>query len=142
MSVVVKTKKKVEIEEADSIVRSIPVKTPDGEVLFYYDLGNLFSRHGNDDGDNYALVELAYKIMERIEKETGLECETPNTIHNTGAIDRILDKNGKIVWENKWDVWSNDPDYVKLWNSLPGSVKNVLRKLAEEGIEVTDIFGV
>lgn len=125
----------------EGVVRSIPVKTRMGDVIFEYDLGNLFNKHGNEDGNNYALLELAYRIMGYIEKETGLECETANTVHNEAAIEVIVDKEGHVLWKNRWEAWSDDPEYVEQWNALPESVKKALRKLAQEGIVVESIFG-
>jgi len=117
------------------VVFSIPVRI-NGKSVGTYDLHNLFSKWGNEDGDNGLLCDIAEKIIAKIMK-LDYEVDMSWGIHNCAGV-FSLTKNGKKVWVNEFalkELWNPDI-YRKLWETLPEDVKKVLRELATTGIDL------
>ena len=70
-----------------NIPRYVPIKYK-GHVIGYYDLENIFSKWGNDDGDDHFLKELGYRIMSLIEK-IGYFIPVVFTTHNEAWITEL-----------------------------------------------------
>ena len=122
------------------VVDSIPIVDRSGKPYTYYYLDNLFSKWGNEDGDNLVMVEVAWRIISKIE-ELGYEVATPITVHNDARIDELR-RNGKTVWVNEWcyeEVWRPEV-WEELWKSLPEDVRELLVQLSEEGIPLDSIL--
>jgi len=117
-------------------VDRVPVYVNDIYVGDYY-LGGLFSKWGNGDGDDGLLCEIAHRIIDIIEDETGFQVDRDWGIHNTAGIFEIY-RDGNTIWKNEYlleDTW-NPEVYEKIWKSLPGEVRKVLAEISEEGIRL------
>jgi hypothetical protein len=109
---------------------SIPVYC-NGCFFFDYWVGNLFSRWGNGDGSDTRLEAIGGAVVSEIER-AGFTVETVDwSAHNPLLISEI--RRGELKWENRWARDIVD-DCSELWESLPEGVKEVLCRLAREGI--------
>ena len=114
----------------------VPVRI-NGKEVGCYDLSELFSKYGNWDGDNYLLREVALTIIERMERELGVEVEAPMTVHNDASVAEIRE-GGKVVWENL--KWGESPPLEEVLDTMPEGLRRrveaFFEKLAEEGIDL------
>lgn len=123
-------------KNAETIVDNVPVFI-NGTYVGDYCLANLFSKWGNEDGDNLLMCEIAHRVIDIIEEKAKVEIHRCWGIHNDAGIFEIS-KNGKIIWKNEYDLedtW-DDRVYRKIWKSLPKEVREVIKKIHEEGIKL------
>jgi hypothetical protein len=122
----------------DDPVDTVPVYC-NGRLLFDYWVGELFSKWGNGDGDDTRLEAVSNVVVSEIE-QAGFTVETASWgMHNCLIIREI--RKGMLKWKNKWALEVPEK-YSELWKSLPEGVKEVLRRLAEEGINAGDFIYV
>jgi hypothetical protein len=114
--------------------RTIPVYAGCCRKAFLqYEIADLFSFYGNDDGDDSLLCAIADEIFDRT-YELGIVVEKTDSIHISSAAPR---ENATEAWEwtNSFDGdLANHEEYMKLFVSLPSQLQGVLFRLAKDGI--------
>jgi hypothetical protein len=121
--------------------RTIPVYAGCCRKAFLqYEIADLFSFHGNGDGDDSLLCAIADEIFDRM-YELGVTIEKADGIHNNHCISSAAPRENATEawgWDNSFDGdLANHEEYVKLFVSLPLELENVLFRLAKEGIALT-----
>jgi len=109
--------------------------------LFDYWIGNLFSKWGNQDGEDDRLLEIGQEIVDELYDLGYRQMAVGRGLHNSLCI-LSMKKRGHREWKNRWaadELWEEHV-YKKLWNTLPGDVKQVLSKLAKKGIHYSNIY--
>jgi hypothetical protein len=115
------------------MIERVPVKV-NGIHMGDYELVNLFTRYGNEDGNNPLMCAVAAAIIDAIEAELEYGVVREDfSAHNPYVIWE-LEKDGRTVWELKE---SHDEVTEELWNSLPDDVRRLFEKLAREGVELS-----
>jgi hypothetical protein len=115
------------------MIESVPVKV-NGIEVGRYELVNLFTRYGNEDGNNPLMCAVAAAIIDAIEAELGyMVVDERGSAHNPFVIWE-LKKGRRTAWELKE---SQDEMTEELWNSLPDDVRRLFEELAREGVELS-----
>jgi hypothetical protein len=113
-------------------VEQIPIFVG-GVHLFDYWVGELFSKWGNEDGNDTRLEAVSWRVVSEIER-AGFAVETADwSVHNALFATEI--RKGAQRWRNRW-ARSVDDDYPSFWESLPEGVKHIYRRLARRGIDM------
>jgi len=89
-------------KNAETIVDNVPVFI-NGTYVGDYCLANLFSKWGNEDGDNLLMCEIAHRVIDIVEEKAKVEIHRCWGIHNGAGIFEIS-KNGKIIWKNEYSL--------------------------------------
>lgn len=116
-------------------VEQIPVFV--GGVRFFdYWVGELFSKWGNEDGNDTRLETISWEVVSELGR-AGFTVETADwSVHNACFATEI--RKGGQRWTNRW-ARSVDDEYPSFWESLPEGVRHVYRRLARRGIDMGSI---